>query len=35
VFTEPIITEMAAHTARPVIMPLSNPTSHSEANPPT
>ena len=33
VFTEPIITEMAAHTARPVIMPLSNPTSHSEAKP--
>jgi malate dehydrogenase (oxaloacetate-decarboxylating) len=33
VFTEPIITEMAAHTARPVIMPLSNPTSRSEARP--
>jgi malic enzyme len=33
VFAEPIITEMAAHTARPVIMPLSNPTSHSEAKP--
>ena len=33
VFSEPIVTEMAAHTARPVIMPLSNPTSHSEARP--
>ena len=33
VFSEPIVTEMAAHTARPVIMPLSNPTSHSEAKP--
>ncbi len=33
VFSEAIITEMAAHTARPVIMPLSNPTSHSEAQP--
>jgi malate dehydrogenase (oxaloacetate-decarboxylating) len=33
VFTEAIVTEMAAHTQRPVIMPLSNPTSLSEARP--
>ena len=33
VFTEPIVTEMAARTERPVIMPLSNPTSLSEAEP--
>jgi malate dehydrogenase (oxaloacetate-decarboxylating) len=33
VFSEPIVTEMAAHAKRPVIMPLSNPTSLSEAHP--
>jgi len=33
VFSQDIVTEMAAHTARPVIMPLSNPTSRAEAQP--
>ena len=32
-FSQEIVTGMAAHTERPVIMPLSNPTSRSEARP--
>ena len=34
-FTEAIVKDMAAHTDRPIIMPLSNPTSKCEACPRT
>ncbi len=32
-FTQPIVQAMLAHTARPIVFPLSNPTSASEAIP--
>ncbi len=32
-FTEPVIQEMAKHCDRPIVLPLSNPTSRIEAMP--